>query len=150
VVIAMAEIAGSDIASLLGLHHGVHDKPFSALSLIGRIEAGLPVAALQSISDRYAPEDKSFVFRVIPKATLDRRKRTHHLTSFEGDLVARLARIWAVAVDVWQDDEAARAFLFRPHPLLDGRKPVDLVLGNELGAKLVEDILGRLKYGTAA
>lgn len=146
----MAEIAGSDIASLLGLHHGVHDKPFSALSLIGRIEAGLPVAALQSISDRYAPEDKSFVFRVIPKATLDRRKRTHHLTSFEGDLVARLARIWAVAVDVWQDDEAARAFLFRPHPLLDGRKPVDLVLGNELGAKLVEDILGRLKYGTAA
>jgi putative toxin-antitoxin system antitoxin component (TIGR02293 family) len=150
VVVIMAEIVCSDVAALLGLHHGAHNEPFSVLALIGRIEAGLPVAALQSVSDRYAPEDKSFVFRVVPKATLDRRKRTHHLTALEGDLVARLARIWAAAIDVWADDEAARAFLFRPHPLLDGRKPVDLVLGNELGAKLVEDILGQLKYGTAA
>ena len=146
----MSEVAAHDVAAVLGLRQGAHDKPLSVLSLIGHIEQGLPVTALQSVSDSYAPDDKSFVFRVVPKATLERRKRAHRLTSPEGDLVARLARIWSVAVDVWKDKADARAFLFRPHPLLDGRKPVDLVLGNELGAKLVEDILGRLKYGTAA
>ena len=49
------------------------------------------------------------------------------------------------------DGEAeARAFLFRPHPMLDNRRPVDVVLASEFGRPLVEGILGRLSYGTAA
>jgi uncharacterized protein (DUF2384 family) len=33
--------------------------------------------------------------------------------------------------------------------LLDGRRPVDVVLANEFGRPLVEGILGRLHYGSA-
>jgi len=51
---------------------------------------------------------------------------------------------------VWGSDDAARAFLFRPHPMLEGQRPIDVVLANEFGRPLVEGILGRLQYGSAA
>ncbi len=34
--------------------------------------------------------------------------------------------------------------------MAEDKRPVDLVIQNEFGAELVVDILGRLKYGTAA
>jgi uncharacterized protein (DUF2384 family) len=34
--------------------------------------------------------------------------------------------------------------------MLEGRRPIDVVPGGEFGARLVTDILGRLKYGSAA
>lgn len=64
--------------------------------------------------------------------------------------LARVAGLWAMAMAVWGGEEEARAFLFRPHPLLEGRPPVDVVLGSDLGARLVENVLGRLRYGSAA
>jgi putative toxin-antitoxin system antitoxin component (TIGR02293 family) len=145
----MSEAAAPEIAALLGLPESP-EEPFSALSLIHRVEEGLPVASLHLLAKIFAPDDNSFVFRLVPKATLERRRKQHGLTPDEGDRVARLARVWRATIDVWQDADAARAFLFRAHPLLEGRKPLDLALGNELGARLVEDILGRLKYGSAA
>ena len=39
--------------------------------------------------------------------------------------------------------------MFEPHPLLHGRRPIDVVLENELGRPVVEGILGRLQYGSA-
>jgi putative toxin-antitoxin system antitoxin component (TIGR02293 family) len=72
------------------------------------------------------------------------------LTTQESSRVERVARVWALAVKVWKSDESARAFLWREHPLLDLRRPIDVVMANDLGAKLVEDILGRLRHGTAA
>ena len=72
------------------------------------------------------------------------------LSAEEGSRVARLAAVWDLALEVWGSEDAARAFLFRPHPLLDGRLPVDVVLTNEFGRPLVEGILGSLQYGSAA
>jgi putative toxin-antitoxin system antitoxin component (TIGR02293 family) len=145
----MSEIVAQDIATMLGLS-ARPGKPVSILSLIRSIEGGLPVAALYSIAAKIAPDDKGFPLRLVPKATLDRRKQAHRLSADEGGRLARLAQVWAAAVDVWQDEAAARAFLHRPHALLEGDRPIDLALGSEFGAKLVEDILGRLKYGSAA
>jgi putative toxin-antitoxin system antitoxin component (TIGR02293 family) len=54
-----------------------------------------------------------------------------------------------MALDVWGGEEAARRFMFEAHPLLHGRRPVDVVLENELGRPVVEGILGRLRYGSA-
>ena len=97
-----------------------------------------------------AAQDARFKFRVVPKATFDRRKAAHRLSAEESARLARLARIWSLAREVWGSDESTRAFLFRDHPMLEDRKPVDIVLQNELGGELVLEILGGLKYGTAA
>lgn len=145
----MSDLAAPDIAALLGLR-AAEEAAISSLALLRRIGEGLPLGALRAVADKVAPDDKAFLFRLVPKATLERRKRGHRLTPDEGARVARLASVWAAAVDVWQDEDLARTFLARPHPLLEGARPIDLVLDNEFGARLVEDILGRLKYGTAA
>ena len=63
--------------------------------------------------------------------------------------MARLAEVWAFACEVWGGEGEARDFLFRAHPLLEGRRPVDVVLANEFGRPLVDGILGRLQYGSA-
>jgi putative toxin-antitoxin system antitoxin component (TIGR02293 family) len=57
--------------------------------------------------------------------------------------------VWSQSVRIWKSEAAARGFLYRAHPLLAQRRPIDLVLENEIGARLVEDVLGRLEYGSA-
>lgn len=162
------------VAEVLGLAR-TKNKALSTLSLIAAVEKGLPVTALDRIAQRVAPADASFRFRLVSKATLARRKqaaakqrqsgnarnrpkpperrpasRAGVLSAQESARIARLAKVWAFAVEVWGDDVAARDFLFRAHPLLEGRRPIDVVLGSEFGAPLVEDMLGGLQYGSAA
>jgi putative toxin-antitoxin system antitoxin component (TIGR02293 family) len=67
-----------------------------------------------------------------------------------GPALVRLAEVRAMARRVWGSEESAQAFLFRPHPMLEGRRPADVVIGGEAGRLRVEDILGPLQYGSAA
>jgi putative toxin-antitoxin system antitoxin component (TIGR02293 family) len=63
---------------------------------------------------------------------------------------ARVASVWRQAVRVWQSEDAARDFLYREHPLLGGRRPIDVVLENEIRTELVRGVLGRLEHGSSA
>jgi len=137
-----------DVVEVLGL--GAKPKR-SSLELAAAIESGLPVTALDRVSRFIAPTDVSFKHRFVSKATLARRRitRSRQLSPEESGRLARVAQVWALARDVWGDDESARAFLFRPHPLLKQRAPIEMALGTDLGARLVEDILGRLRHGSA-
>lgn len=137
--------AFANVAGVLGV-----PAPGGAFGLIARIEDGLPVKALDRLAGKLAPGDAQFKYRLIPKATYERRKASHRLSSDEGERLARLARIWALAVDVWGGEADARDFLFRQHAMLEDRRPVDVVIQSEIGAGLVLEVLGGLKYGTAA
>jgi putative toxin-antitoxin system antitoxin component (TIGR02293 family) len=142
-------LAIANVADVLGLpgREGVK-SPFG---LITRIEDGLPVEALERIARLLAPADSQFKYRLVPRATYERRKRgALRLSSEEGMRVARLARVWNLAVEVWGSEDEARDFLSRPHAMLEDRRPVDVVIQNEIGAELVLDILQGLKYGSAA
>jgi putative toxin-antitoxin system antitoxin component (TIGR02293 family) len=118
---------------------------------------GLPLASLGG-AHSVAPSDSKFAFRIVARATLARRRKSlvvakdraeSRLSAEESTRLARLAGVWAMALEVWGDEEAARRFMFEAHPLLHGRRPVDVVLENELGRPVVEGILGRLQYGSA-
>jgi putative toxin-antitoxin system antitoxin component (TIGR02293 family) len=123
----------------------------SMMALAAQVERGLPLSALDRLARQVAPEDAGFPHRLVPKATLARRRASQaRLTPEEGARVARLAEIWAQALITWGSDTAARDFLARPHAMLDGRKPLDVVLASEFGRPVVEGILGRLRYGSAA
>ena len=138
-----------DVASELGV-----EEPSSghslAFELISQIEKGLAVSTLDRLAKTIAPDDATFKYRIVPKATYVRRKRSRRLSAGESADVARLARVWSFAKEVWGGEEEARAFLFRKHPMLEDRRPVDVAVTNEIGARLVEDVLGGLAYGTAA
>lgn len=138
------------VANVLGLPAAKELLARTPLGLISVIKDGLPVKTLDKVAQRVAPGDVQFKYRIVPKATLERRKAAHRLSVEEGTRLARLARVWSVAADVWKDADATRNFLFRPHPMAEDNRPIDLVIESEFGADLVVEILGGLKYGTAA
>ena len=141
--------ASGDVAAVLGLP--ASSREASPVALIVRIEHGLPVKAVDRVAHLIAPDDAHFKYRLVPKATLERRKTTtHKLSPEEGARLARLARVWSAARDVWGSDDEARDFLFRPHPMAEDNRPIDLAIRSEFGAELIVDILGGLKYGSAA
>jgi putative toxin-antitoxin system antitoxin component (TIGR02293 family) len=141
----------NEVASLLGFSE-TESRQMSPIHLIQLIEEGLPLSALERLASFVSPEDVNFKYRIVPRATLARRRKPGQakLLVDEVDRVVRLVRVWVLAEDVWGGEVDARAFFFRNHPLLEGRRPIDVVLASELGAELVSDILGRLQYGTAA
>ena len=142
-------LAFANVADVLGLpaREVAARSPFG---LISRIENGLPVGSLERVAQLLAPGDAQFKYRLVPKATFERRKASHKLSSDEGTRLARVARVWSAALDVWKDAEEAREFLFRVHPMIEDRRPIDLVIQSEFGAEMVVGILGSLKYGSAA
>jgi putative toxin-antitoxin system antitoxin component (TIGR02293 family) len=80
------------------------------------------------------------------KATLHRRKLDGRLTPEESDRVIRFARLMGRAVTVFETEENARLWLSSPQVGLGGAIPLDYA-GTEIGAREVEDLLGRIEYG---
>lgn len=57
--------------------------------------------------------------------------------------------VYRAALALWDGDEdAARRFLERPHPLLEGRTPREVACAPE-GADRVESLIGRADAGVA-
>lgn len=122
----------------------------SPLTLVDRINDGLPLRAVDAFMTKAALEPV-LRYRIVPKATLANRRRTEsRLSREESARLARAAKVLALAEDVWGSADEARAFLVRSHPMLEDRRPIDVTLDNEFGADLVEGILQRLRFGSAA
>jgi putative toxin-antitoxin system antitoxin component (TIGR02293 family) len=78
--------------------------------------------------------------------SLQRRSRSGRLTRYESDRLYRLARIVAIANEYLGDHERALRWLKHPNRALGGLAPV-AAIDTELGARQVENILGRIAYG---
>lgn len=133
-----------EAARVLGVESG--QEPMAYFDMV---EHGLPVRSLEKIAQVVAPGDAALKYRIVPKASLARAKASKRLSSAQSVAVTRLASVWSRTLRIWKSDEAARDFLYRKHMLLDQRRPIDLVLENEIGAELVKDLLGRLENGSA-
>ena len=118
--------------------------PHSFAELDELVAHGLPKGALKASVDRVCKsgeERKKLLYRIIPEATYKRRRT--HLTADESGRAERLARVFATAEYVWNSEDDARAFLSTPHPMLQGRTPLDVSM-TELGARRVEALLWKL------
>ena len=78
--------------------------------------------------------------------SLQRRRRSGKLARYESDLLYRLARLVAIAHEYLGDQERARRWLKHPNRALGGLAPV-AAIDTEVGARQVENILGRIAYG---
>ena len=115
-------------------------------NLIARVRGGLPVSeldALQNILD--VPIDNLATKLGISKATLHRRKIAGRLEPDESDRVVRFARLMGKAIEVFEGEEAARAWMSSPQYGLDGETPLDYAT-TELGAQEVRNLLGRIDH----
>ena len=114
------------------------------------VERGLPKATLRNVARRLFPgaaEQRAIMHRIVPEATYKRRRE--RLSPAESERTERLARVIAMAENVWQNREQARRFLTTPHPEIGGRSPLDAAL-TELGARQAEDLMARILYGLPA
>jgi putative toxin-antitoxin system antitoxin component (TIGR02293 family) len=78
--------------------------------------------------------------------SLQRRKHEGRLARYESDRLYRLARMLALADYFIGSRSKALDWMKRPNIVLGGAVPLDLI-DTELGARQVENILGRIGYG---
>jgi putative toxin-antitoxin system antitoxin component (TIGR02293 family) len=141
-----ARILPTKVAEVLGGEDVLGYDVENLADLEMAVAEGLPVRALNEMAGYVTTSRQRARLlkdRLVPRATRARRRR---LKPVESERVERLARLMALAEQVWDDVDDARAFLNTPHPLLEGRAPLDVAL-TELGARRVERILLNLEYG---
>jgi putative toxin-antitoxin system antitoxin component (TIGR02293 family) len=112
------------------------------------VRKGLPVGAVTALAEKLHVSHAALARKLgIPQRTLTRRlSEASLLTPAESDRTARMARVYANAVEMIGDEEKAIAWLNTPNRALGGEKPLDQ-LDTDMGARTVADILGRIAYG---
>lgn len=114
----------------------------------GLIERGLPFCAI----DRLAEASGMSYERIkklarLTAATFARRRQAGKLSPEESERILRISRVFERAMDLFHADRgAARQWLDTPLPALGGRAPMDLSR-SEVGAREVEDLIGRIQHG---
>lgn len=122
-------------------------EKFNAANVIDSIRAGLPIQELEQLrASLDLPIEKLASRLGISKATLHRRKQSGRLIAEESDRVVRFARLMGKAVAVFESEQDARRWLTSPQYGLGGAIPLDYA-ETEIGAREVEDLLGRIEYG---
>jgi putative toxin-antitoxin system antitoxin component (TIGR02293 family) len=115
--------------------------------LIRRIQKGLPFSDLKVLQDSIdMPFEQLAAKLAISRSTLQRRKVAGRLSPDESDKVMRFSRLLEHATNVFGDVNKARAWLKFPQRGLGGAVPLDYA-ETEIGAREVDNLLGRIDYG---
>ncbi len=135
----------SKIAAILGGSSVLKRTVQSESDLIAAVKDGLPTASVEHmVRGELLSKEEVYTF-IAPKRTYQLRKQQRKaLTAAESEKTARLARIFALAIEAFQNGDKAATWLRRPSRVL-GRVPIEL-LDSEMGARLVEDELLRINW----
>jgi putative toxin-antitoxin system antitoxin component (TIGR02293 family) len=140
-------VKSSAIAKVLGGEKTLGKKVSSQQDLINAVRRGLRVSAVDAVIEELdVPRTKVLPTLRIARRTLERRKRTGHLSPEESERLYRLAKILAFAESVLGNKDKARHWLNSPNRALGDVTPLAL-LETEAGADEVAHVLGRIEYG---
>jgi putative toxin-antitoxin system antitoxin component (TIGR02293 family) len=123
-------------------------EPSPAFALSWRdIERGLPITLLEEFSAYSGLAIKDLLEVVIPARTLKhRRQRQEPLNLDESDRLARVARIYELAVKVYDDREDGRRWLMGQKQRFDGKTALAM-LRTEAGEHAVQEFLIQIDAG---
>jgi putative toxin-antitoxin system antitoxin component (TIGR02293 family) len=112
------------------------------------LREGLPVSVLGKFRDNWGFTIMELASSLsIPKSTLMRMlERRNRMASGDSDRVYRLASILALAEKYIGDRKRAQRWLRQPNQVLGNQTPLR-ILDTEIGARRVEQLLGRIAYG---
>jgi putative toxin-antitoxin system antitoxin component (TIGR02293 family) len=114
------------------------------------MKQGVPLAALEEFAAYSGFAVKDLLEVVIPARTLKhRRQRQEPLSLDESDRLARVARVYTLAVRVFGDLEKARRWLSKPKMRFDEQTPLAM-LRTDLGGRQVEEMLTQIDEGMFA
>lgn len=147
---------GSDLARFLaGIEGGDHPyvlllglEPADAVRLVELVEDGFSIQELERLRENtgLSKDEVAELVQIKPR-TLDRRSREGRLRSEESDRLLRASRVFGKAITLFEGDvRSAREWLSSAQSALGGAVPLDLAK-TDVGAREVEDLIGRLEHG---
>jgi len=145
-------VSASEIAKVLGGRRVLGRTVRNMRELEAIVREGMPKSALDRLIVFLTPpnrgKDLSVQLRnkIVPRATYQRVDRFNLQV---GETTERLARLYALALSVFEDREPATRFLMSPHPELGDRRPFDVAL-TEIGGREVEEVIERGLHGLPA
>ncbi len=142
--------SAQQIARILGTQKDLGRRVRSYHDLESVVAGGLPRTALDRVIGRLGEATGSSLnelkYQVVPRATYQRSDR---LSLQPSETVERLARLYTMALEAFENDDAAAQFMMTEHPELEGRTPFMTGL-TELGGRMVEEVIGRGMHGLPA
>jgi putative toxin-antitoxin system antitoxin component (TIGR02293 family) len=123
-------------------------KATSPRELIRQVELGFSFSRLRLLESRSGmPVARIAAIVGIPERTLARRRNSGRLTSDESERLLRVSGVFEKAVDLCEGNRAAALkWLTSPKKALENETPL-LYSRTELGAREVENLIGRLEHG---
>jgi putative toxin-antitoxin system antitoxin component (TIGR02293 family) len=134
--------SGHPYLLLLGL------DPVDTPRLVELVEEGFSFGELERLRQNMglSREEISELVQIRPR-TLDRRKREGRLHPEESDRLLRASRVFGEAIVLFEGNaEGALRWLFSPQMALGGAVPLEMAR-TEIGAREVENLVGRLEHG---
>lgn len=122
------------------------------VDLMSEVEQGLPTESYYHVSRslQLQPDEENRLLQVSPR-TRARWKEAgrERLDPATSDRLVRVARVFALAVDVLEDHDAAVEWLRERSPYLGNRSPLD-ALATDVGTEKVANMLYQMEYGVLA
>jgi putative toxin-antitoxin system antitoxin component (TIGR02293 family) len=111
------------------------------------VKAGLPFASFEALIGKFGlARDEAAAALHLPQRTIARRKKERKLQADESDRLLRLARVSAQVATTLGSGEKALRWLRRPNRALGNQVPLDLI-DSDIGARQIEEVLGRIEHG---
>ncbi len=110
------------------------------------IREGFPHAVLEELMRASGLTLKELAHALDLSTRSLQRRRRGRLARFESDRLYRMARLLALARESLGDEARANRWLKRANHALGGLAPI-AAIDTELGARQVENLLGRIAYG---
>jgi putative toxin-antitoxin system antitoxin component (TIGR02293 family) len=140
-------IRAEQIVEALGGRRILKRRVTSLDDLRETVRVGLPFASLEAVMEKFGLERAEAARAIrLPQRTIARRKQERRLRAEESDRLVRLARLGAQAAQLFGSEGKAVEWLRRPNRALGRHAPLEL-LDSDLGARQVEDVLGRIQHG---
>jgi len=144
-------VSAEQVANVLGGHRILGRRVTRMRELDSIVREGMPKSALDTLIDALgASKHGDFAVqlrnKIVPRATYNRVDRFNLQV---GETTERMARLFAMALSIFDDAEAAVRFMASPHPELDDRAPFEVAL-TEIGGREVEEVIERGLHGLPA
>ncbi|MEM8873875.1 MAG: antitoxin Xre/MbcA/ParS toxin-binding domain-containing protein [Planctomycetota bacterium] len=143
---ATAKTKSASGASHLGSSLGL--RATTTARLIEKVEQGIGFDKVHRLRKKLdVSQDEMARLLSIPVRTLDRRQKAGRLNELESDRLLRLARVFEAATELFGGDEKlASAWLKEPARALGNVRPLDMAR-SDVGAREVEQLIGRIGHG---
>jgi putative toxin-antitoxin system antitoxin component (TIGR02293 family) len=128
------------------IEHYIGVSPRSEFELAEIVEQGLPTDSINHLKEQGLTFSELSEIVIAPRTLKHRKARGEHLSHEETGRMVRIARIFALADDVFGNHDRALIWLRSADDRINGRTPLSM-LHTESGGRLVEKMLWQIDEG---